>query len=767
MATLSLGLGVGVNTTLYSVFRTVFLVSPTSTEPGRLVRIEPGNSNQIAYPNYRDIRPGDTFEGLAAYARVALNLHVGGEIQKVSAGLVSPEFFAVLGVQPSTGRTFAASEDRVAVLTDEFARRHNAAPGAVLNLNEHIFTVVGVLARDYRPVTGAMGPQLYVPLSEAVEPGLNKRSRAFLTLLGRLNENAEAPQAQAAFTAQAKALEALFPAENAGFGRPAHVFPLSGLGSWRTRDMPMASLLAIGAVPFVMFGLVLVIACANVAGLLLARGAARRRDIAIRLAIGASRWRVIGTLLSESLLLSVFGSMSGLVLTFWLCRLVSVTPLPLSPGPLKVEPDLYVLLYALALAVITAVACGLTPALASTKPRLTEALKLDAASSGHRLTGRRILVIGQVALSTVLLFISTLFLRSLSFIGTVDPGFDMEHVVTAHIDLDRDRYPGEQRLAFASRASKAVAGIGGVVSASVTNLIPLGGDMYTTKYDVEGRTVARVETYMMNVGPDYFRTLDTPLRLGREFTTADRSGAAAVAIVNQAFVRVHGLDAAAVGSRVRNRPEDPWREIVGVVADSKYGFFGETPRPIVYQPYLQAGGDLWVVARTLTAGGGMIPAIRHALGEVDRYATVEVRTIRESTSLEFSFRRMGTLVLGAIGGLGLALALVGLYGVMSYNVHRRTAEIGVRMSLGATRPSILWMVLRSGVAQVATGVGIGTALSLAAARPLAFLMSGIAITDPVTIAATAVLFLGAGMAASYFPARRATQVDPMVMLRYQ
>jgi ABC-type lipoprotein release transport system permease subunit len=222
-----------------------------------------------------------------------------------------------------------------------------------------------------------------------------------------------------------------------------------------------------------------------------------------------------------------------------------------------------------------------------------------------------------------------------------------------------------------------------------------------------------------------------------------------------------------MGARVRSQEAESWREIVGVVADSKYGFYGEAPQPIVYSPYLQTGGNLWVVARTPASPAAMIPAVKRALGEVDRTATGEVRTIRDVTSLEFSIRRMGTWLLGAIGGLGLALALVGLYGVMSYTVHRRTAEIGVRMALGATRTSILWMVLRNGVAQVAAGVGIGTAISLAATRPMAFLMSGITTADPLTITATAALLLGAGLAASYFPARRATRVDPMILLRQQ
>jgi predicted permease len=766
VATLSLGLGIGVNTTLYSVVHTVFLQPPTAGAPDRLVRIETGNSNQISYLNYRDLRPDEAFEGFAAYAMTRLNLRAGNDVERVSGMLVTPSFFELLGVRPQVGRGFAQGEERAAIVTHNFARKHSHSLGAVLNLNGHAFTVVGILSEEYRPVTGSFGPDVYVPVSEATAPALNKRSHAFLTMLGRLRSGASTHQAQAVIMGQARALERMYPNENVDLGRAIHLFPIAGLGSWRTRDMPMFAVVAIAAVPFVIFGLVLLIACANVAGLLLARGAARRREIAIRLAIGAPRSRIVGSLLGECLVLSALGSAAGLLLTYWLCGLVSLVALPQAPGPLRVSPDLSVLLYALFLAFVTTLMCGLTPALASTKPHLVESLKQDTGLSGGRLSARRALVIGQVALSTLLLFVSTLFLRSLTFIGSVDPGFDIEHVVTARIELDRERYPEEQRLGFATQAAEAVRNIPGVVSASIASLIPLAGDSYSTVYEVEGKTVKRSHSYLMHAGPGYFHTMGIRLHVGREFTEADRAGAPPVAIVNEAFVRAHGLGTSPLGAHVRNGERKPWLRIDGVVADSKYGFFGETPQPVVYLPYQQAGGSLIVVARAASPAA-IILEVRRAILELDKSAMVDARSMRDATTLEFTLRRMGTWLLGMIGALGLALALVGLYGVMAYTVNRRIPELGIRMALGASRPAILWMILRSGLGQVAAGLILGTAISLAAARPLAFLMSGIGTTDPWTIAITSGTLLLAGMAASYFPARRAARVDPMIMLRYR
>ena len=768
VATLSLGLGVGVNTTLYSVFCTVFLRPPTAVAPERLVRIEPGNGNQIAYPNARDLVVGDAFEGLAAYGMIRLNLRTGGTSEQIAGLTVSPTFFDVLGARPAMGWNLVMAADSV-VVTDGFWRRRLAARpdaiGAAVVLNGRPFTIAGVLPEGYRAITGAIGPDVYVGLSEALTPALADRRHAFLTLIARLRPGVSFERARAETTSQARPLERLYPVENAGFGRPPFVFPVAGLASWQTRDVGTTAIAGIAAVPFALAGLVLLIACANVAGLLLARGAARRREIAIRLALGASRGQVVMTLLAESVLLSLSGSVAGLLFAFWMCRAVSAAPLPSAHMPLHVVPDLSALGYALCLACLVALACGVLPALASTRSRLTDAIGRDSVPRLRRVTIRRVLVSGQVAVATVLLFMSALLLRSVSFIRDVDPGFSIDDAVTASIEVDPARFSGAERLRVVTEATDAVRAIPGVVSAAMASLIPLGGDMVSTSFEVEHAPAFRRETYVMNVGPGYFQTMNIQVRRGRDFAIEDRAGAPARAVVNQAFVVSHGLAANPLGARVRANDREPWLEIVGVVDDSNYAFFGEAPHPILYKAFAQTGGRLFVVARVSGAPVHRVPVIREVLAKLEPNAMVDVRAMRDATSLEPSLRRAGTWLLGGLGGLGLGLALIGLYGLMSSAVTERTREIGVRIALGASRRQVQALVLGDAAMLVGIGAALGTALAIAITRPMAFLLSGVHGTDPWAIVGTAALFLGAGLAAAHVPARRATGVDPMIALR--
>jgi predicted permease len=637
VATLSLGLGVGVNAALYSVFRTVFLQAPTAVAPERLVRIEPGNDNRISYPNFRDLAGGGTLDRTTAYATVGLNLRSGEATEEVVGLMVSPTFFDVVGLRPRLGRTFTSDVDSV-VITDAFWRRRlTGRPdpiGASVVLNGHSFTVVGVLPEGHRAITGALGPDLYVPISETLAPGLADRRRTLLTLLARLRPGVSMEQARAAVTVEAQLLEHLYPEESIGFGRPAYVFPILGLGGWQTRDMSTTALAGITAIPFAIFGLVLLIACANVAGLLVARGATRRREIAIRLALGASRRHVVATLLAEAVVLSFAGSVFGLLLAWWLCGVLSTIPLPRAPGPLSVTLGVDVLEYGVCLTVFVALASGLLPALASTRPALNDLVKRDSIAVGRRVTIRSILVSGQIAGATFLLFISILFLRSLSFIREVDPGFAIDDVVTARIDLDQVQYAGDERLRFAAMTMEAVQAVPGVLSASITSAIPLGGDSASRVYQVEGRPTPRTETYVMNVGPGYFRTMKTRLQRGREFSPLDRAGGPPVAIVNETFVKAHGLTSDPLGARVRDADTEPWLEIVGVVDDSKYGFFAEAPQPILCRPFLQTGGRLFVVARGSAAPAAWMPMLKEALARQDQTAIVKLQTMRDATSLE-------------------------------------------------------------------------------------------------------------------------------------
>jgi putative ABC transport system permease protein len=773
VATLSLSLGVGVNTALYTVFRTVFLAAPTAIRPERLVRIEPGNSNQVSYPNFRDLNATGAFDGLAAYAMTRVNLRSGDGVEKIAGMLVSPTFFEVLGVHASLGRTLspAPADEASVVITDHCWRRRlggRSDPiGVVLHLNGHPYTVVGVLPTAYRPITGALGPEIYLPISGSLAPAITKRREAFLTVIARLRDGTSLRQAELAALSEFQALEHATPGDNLDIARHAFVFPIAGLGSWRTRDLGTGSIVAMSAVPFALFGLVLAIGCANVAGLLVARGSARRRETAIRLALGASRRQVMGVVLAESLVLSVLGTVVGLLLTYWLAGLAAWIPLPQAPGPLTVTPDLSVTAFAMALACIITLASGLVPAIALTSPRSSSSLNHAIATRGRRPTARGVLVSSQVALATVLLFVSMLVLRSLAVITGADTGFDVERLAVARIDLDRDRYPEDRRWGFASQAIQAVRSLPGVTSVTVSNLVPLGGDVYSTKYEVQSTRVAGVETFTMNVGPDYFRTMGIRLRRGREFSESDTSGTPALAIVNEAFVRAYELDPDSLGARARSGESGPWLQIAGVVADSKYAFFGEPPHPILYRPFRQAGGALVVIARTSAEPAGIAAAMTRKLSEIDSSALIESRTMKEATSLELTVRRIAGWLLGVIGTLGLGLSLTGLYGLLSYVVVQRSPEIGLRMALGAAPGSVQWMILRHALRLVGVGLAAGTALSLVAVRPMAFLLSGVPTWDPWTIAGCTALLLSTGLAAAYAPSSKATRVDPIVILRHE
>jgi predicted permease len=504
----------------------------------------------------------------------------------------------------------------------------------------------------------------------------------------------------------------------------------------------------------------LLIACANVASLLLARGASRHREIAIRLALGATRLRLVRTLLAESLLLSSLSSGFALLLSLWLTALVSAVSLPGFPMPIELQlnPDFRVLLYAVAAALVTALLSGLAPAWQSVEHALACSMQQERTIVHRRFTLRNALVIGQVAVSLTLLITSFLFLRSLMWIGSVDPGFNVDHLLTAKIRLDRSRYTDQQQSQFYKQALERVEALPGVLSGSLASIVPLAGDGIGGEVEIEGGQ-SRLPVSVNNVGPHYFETMAIPLLQGREFSAAD---GATTAIVNATFAQRYLPGKNPLGARVRYFNES-WRDIVGVAADIKFITLGEDPRPVSYKP-----GGYQIHLRTAGSPAALVKGVKQTIAEMDRTATVEAKTMRDSIAFAFVPSRIGAILLGAMGALGLLLVMVGLYGVMSHAVNRRTREIGIRMALGAQRPLILGMVLRDGLALVTVGVAIGLGAAAILTRPLsAFLASGLSTTDPLTFAGAAILLALVGASASYFPARRASQVDPMVSLRYE
>jgi len=776
---LSLGLGIGVNTTLFNIFNVLVLQKPSAVASERIVRIEPGNSNGISYLDYLDMQGITAFAGTAVSSTTTLNLSTGSDIQQVMGLVVSGNFFQLLGVNPFFGRAFNGEESmpehqpRVAVVTYDFWQRHlqgdGNALGQPLTLNGQAFTLIGILARDYRAGMGLDVPEVYVPVNPLIAPYLGDRGHPSFQLLARLAPGVTRQQAQAAFTSAAKALETAWPVENKDFGRPAWVLPAYGPASLQGRGNPPEFFIVL-AVPFVILGLLLLIACANVAGVLLARGAGRRHELAVRLALGASRGRLIRTLLAESLLLSAFGAAGGLLLTVWVAPLLTGVRLPNTPPlpHLSVLADLNLVWYTLAIALVTCLMCGLIPALQSTCLTITPGLRQNSLLHGRKRL-RSLMVMGQVAASALLLVTCLLFLRSLLYIGTVDPGFEIQHLLTAKI-TPAGGSSGTQQNQFAAQLTQRIETIPGIVSVSYASLIPLGGDNVASQAKLKDRLDWRGPLiWLSNVGPRYFGTMGIPVIRGREFLATDRPGSPPVVIVNQTFAKLAFPDGNALGELVlaptSNAPE-PWREIVGIVADSKYGSLGEQPRPQFFLPYLQMGGRLILQVRTAGPPALSIGAVNRAIAEQAGNVLAEVQTTKDATSIEFELRQISTIVLASMGALGVLLAMIGLYGVLSWDVSRRTAEIGIRMALGASQPAVRGMVLRDGLMLTGAGLTVGIAAAMLLMLPIKAFLAGVSTADPVTIAVVALLLMVVGVAASWFPVRRATGIDPITALRY-
>jgi macrolide transport system ATP-binding/permease protein len=481
-----LGLGIGVNATVFGIFNAALLQGPTAIEPDRIVRVEPGNSDQISYANYRDLRDTPGFAAFALSAGATLNLQNGDALEKLSALQVSANFFELLGVHAFRGRTFSPAEaqpelrPRTVILDHGFWQRRFQGDeriiGRALTLNGEPFTVTGVLAPGHRHGMVLYVPDLYVPISPLVSSAIDDRKNAAFDLRARLASGVTREQAQTAFVAAARRLEAEHPEINQGFGRPAFVLPMTGLASLQGHGVPSELPLLI-ATPFILFGLLLLTACANVAGVLIARGESRRGEIAVRLALGASRWAVVRMLLVECLVLTTLSTAGGLLLaasvTALLAQVSVVAGFPLHVPAFR--PDLTMMLWASAVAVVTCIACGLAPALQSTRVTLTPGLR-NVQAGNRRSRGRKFLVVAQVAASALLLTLCLTFLRSLQGIAAIDPGFDVRQGITARLTIEPRRFTQEQLHAFAGQLVDRLEQLPQARSVSFASLLPLGGD---------------------------------------------------------------------------------------------------------------------------------------------------------------------------------------------------------------------------------------------------------------------------------------------------
>lgn len=786
VSVLSIGLGVAVNATIFALATTLFLAPPSARDADQLVHIRLNRGSHVSYGEWRALDATHALAGLAGYQiESEVNWLRGDAAVTLTPLLVTANFFDVLGVPLARGRGFTASEaraeldPRVVVISDGFWRSAFGADsgviGRAITLNARPYIVVGVLAPHVRGIFGyGSAPETYLPLSRTLVPDLDVPSASVVQLVGRLRDGQTVAEGRAAFAAAARRPEVIEAGtSDTTFARVDLFAPARGL-SQAGAPGPIAAFLG---VLFIIVALIMAIACANVAGLLLARNAERRHEIALRLALGAGRARLVRQLLTEGLWLALFGTVGGLALTAPLMTLLNGVSLPF---PLPIELDLTIdraiIGYALVMVVVACVLSALAPALEATRIALAPMLAKDAAGTAHpRLTLRRLIAIGQVAISVTLLVTATLFVRNLGRANAVDAGFDTAHTVVAQVAFVKDRYSREARDAAIETALERVRALPGVASAAAATGVPLtirSGRTTFTTIGIEGaKEPVRVQYHGSDVGPDYFTTMGVRLVRGREFRLADDAGATPVAVINEEFARRYFGGRDPVGRIVdMPGPNDPVpTEIVGVVSNTKHRTVGEATMPAVYGPLGQRNDDsrvVFIIARATTNPDALIGPLRRVIGQLDPSTAVEVRTMRSALTFAFLPSRVGAVVVGSLGLLGLVLAMIGLFGVISFGASRRMREIAIRMSLGASRGSVIRLVLRDATVVAGVGMALGMMASVVVTRPLSvFLVDGLSAHDPLSYVATIVALGVVALGASWIPAWRAARIDPMAILR--
>jgi len=796
VAILSLALGIGANTTIFTFINGLLLRPPMVHDPERLLEVWQRNTTrgsgigsdmQLSFPEYEHYRDhNSTFTEMGAFTgeTPAMIWNRAGEGETLRAALVSANFFSILGVQPALGRGFLLEEDRDATAAPVVVLSHAmweqrlgsdpAIVGKTLTLNGGSYTVVGVAPAAFTGLIVGFSPDVWTPMSmqRAVSPGLNLNERRmhWLLAVGRLKPGVTRQQAAADLAVLGQQLARDFPETNKNL--MPDVVPVELVPS------PFRGVAGgISAVLMAIVGLVLLIACANVANLLLAKASSRRREVAVRMALGANRRRLVQQLLTESVLIAAISGVIGLLLSLWVAPLL----LSLRPASLafvvNVSPDIRVLAFTLLASIATGIVFGLAPALQQSKSNQVEHLKDGSAHGGSsRSRLRNALVVAQVTACVVLLVGASLCLRSLLNARSIDPGFDIRNTVAGGLNVQTFGYDQSRGRAFYARLLERVRAIPGVRSASLADHLPLGQIMRMQGVEIDGYEGSRAPSGMRGlpldmalVGPDYFDAMGISVLSGRSFKNTDDEKAPPVVMINQQmserfwphqnpvgqFVTLMGSE----GSRTR-------AEIVGVVKTGKYASLGEDPKSFFYRPLLQEyepGAQL--IVRT-AADTPIIDALRHEVRALDpRMALVGVETLEQHMQLPLFPARAAGLLLGLFGLLALTLAIVGLYGVMSYSVSQRTREIGVRMALGARRIDVVRLILGQGLRLTLTGMAIGVLCSVALTWVLRSVLYGISATDPVSFLAVAIVLTMVAAIASYVPARWATRVDPIRALR--
>jgi predicted permease len=792
---LTLALGIGANTTVFTVLNTLILNPLPARNPGELAAVagaeadlsKAGTPFPISYPDLKDYQSQNAaFASLAGYTSPRPITHQeAGAPEVLFAELATGNYFTTLGLTPSLGRFYAQEEDvpggpAVAVINyATWQTRFGGTPdilGRTVRLNDVVFTVVGVAPRGFIGVNAIFGPDFWLPACtvERVFPtqmrnALRERRQAAFSALGRYRPHVTQAQAQANLATIASALARAYPATNEGHTvlvRPIRDAVLANAGGGSSAQIVFA-----GAALLVVVGIVLLIACSNVANLLLARSAARRHEITVRLAVGASRGRLIRQLLTEAVVMGLLGGVAGLLVGYAGLRLL-FSALPGAANFAQPRFDGLVFGYALLLSLATGFLFGIAPALRASRTDLAESLKEAGRTLGRTRRGvtlSNVLLAGQVAFSFLLLVTTALFLRSIGRAREMDPGFQTAHLAVFSTNAGQAGYPRAQTKSFYKDARDRVLRMPGIANAAWSSNMPLWARALNG-LEVEGRQQRSkndtIRSIITTVDPAYFDTAGVAIRVGRPFADFDRETSAPVAIVNETMAREF-WPAGALGRRVRLPGEAQFRQIVGVARTANYTSWGEAPQFCVYVPLEQNHSD--TMALYVRTKGDPLEQITpvereiHAAGP--QIVVTMPRTGGQIIDGGLFSARMGVIMLSVFGLLALGLASIGLYGILAYATARRQHEIGLRMALGASRPTVLRLILGEGMTLVLVGLGIGLAASLATGRVLSRMLYGVSGTDPLSIGAAAAVLIAVALVACYLPARLATRVDPLTALR--
>lgn len=776
---LVIALGSGAVTTIFSAMNALVLRPiPGVGDPDRLVGIEPVRPNgeilqQGSYLQYSYLRDrSQTLNDVAAWGRMSLTIAAGGEGAPIGGNMVSGNFFEILGVRPALGRFFAPDETRtplshpVIVVSHAFWKSRlgsdPAAIGRTLLVNGTPFTLVGIAPEEFSGIYSVMRADAWVPLmmQPLLRPRSNLTNSSWLWLVGRLRNGStiDAAQRELAALATAQAIEAGEPKGPAGY-RSARVLPLTGLPGGEAGSLFGFISLLLGAAT-----LVLLIAGVNVAAMLSARSVARRREFAVRAALGAGPTRLVRQLLTEILLLFFAGAVGGIVFAVLATAALEQIPLPVNvPLQLELSPDFRVLAFAVGISLLTGLIFGLAPALQAARQDVTSRLRDDSPGGGSKgIFINRALIVGQLALSMVLLVAAGLFMRALARGQQVNPGFDMTNVTTAAFETESWGYDEARARAFYRALRERVEGLPGVTAVSYTGRLPLTAGSSIEDISVQGGILS---IHDGKVDVDYFSVLRIPLLQGRAFQSTDDRRGPPVAVVNETFARRGWPDGGAVGRTFQRNGQTI--TIVGIARDAKYATLGESTPPFAYLPVAQA----WQPSQALIVRSAgpldqLAAAIQDAALAIEPAAPrPKVMTMRHATSIVLLPQRVAAMVTGVLGAVGLLLATVGLYGIMAYSANRRTREIGIRVALGAQRSNVLGLMVMEGLRLAAIGIVIGILLAGAVTPVMKSFLFNVNPLDARTFAAMSLLFIVVALVASYLPARRAAASNPLVVLR--